>query len=274
MPTSAQLAALEAGRDGGDRFADKRRLIALIAATLKANYTDLEVREAFGVGRRVVVSDAMRERMAAAKAPIVYRAIVRAFGAAAGESLASPSGGLFLPGVCRVGMKPREPVAVAWVDDWGAPCSESPEEGERLMFKRETYKNGRYVAFSVAMGLPDNPWVALLGDFLAAGWFVPWWMQTENPVYQWGLVYGPLKSGEIAPWPAGGQCPLPVEYWRLGWKNYKTGKNEAWAYYDDEQMLCDRMVNVTWGNGNRHGMRLVCVPSRKFIDGSEIIANE
>lgn len=296
MPSPAQLAALDAGRTGGDRWADKRAIVNLIAATLEANYTDLEVREAFGFGRDRPVTVGMRQRMARAKAPAVYDAIMGAFRAGASEELRRyeynsaagavelTRGGLLLPGIARIGLKLSELVAVGFTDDWGNQCSEDPGPGKRLMYKRETYKDGYYAALSIAMHA-NGTWAPWFDEFIAAGWFVPWWAASPVPSYQWGLVYGPVPDDEVnfgggfvrasIPWPpSGGNTLVDVTHWKLGSRNYGTGKNEAWAYLDEEQMFCERMVRVRWARAQGDELRLVCIPSGDFLAETSITPNE
>ena len=295
--TPAQLAALEAGRTGGDRWADSRAIVEIIAATLAENYTDLEVREAFGIGRNRPVTPGMRSRMARAKAPKVFEAMMGAWRAGACEELwrsqYNPAtgavdtvrGGLLLPGLARIGLKLRDLVAVSFTDDWGATCAEVPGPGQRAMYKRETYKDGYYAALTIAVNSPADTFAPFFGDFIAAGWFVPWWAESPVQNYQWGLVFGPVPEDKIifgggnvrasVPWPSSaGNTLFDVSHWKLGARNYETGTNEAWAYMDNQQMMCERMVNVKWARSEGDEFRLVCIPSDDFMVEINVTPNE
>lgn len=295
--TPAQLAALAAGRTGGDRWADTRAIVEIIAATLAENYTDLEVREAFGLGRDRPVTPGMRSRMARAKAPKVFDAMMAAWRAGACEELWSSQynpvtgavdtvrGGLLLPGLARIGLKLRDLVAVSFTDDWGATCAEVPGPGQRAMYKRETYKDGYYAIFTIAVHSEAGGGAEWFDDFIAAGWFVPWWAASPVPAYQWAVAFGPVPEDQVifgggnvrasVPWPAsGGNTLFNVQYWKLGTRNYETGINEAWAYLDNEAWMCERMVNVQWARSEGDEFRLVCIPSDDFMAEINITPNE
>ena len=105
------------------------------------------------------------------------------------------------------------------------------------------------------------------------------------PSYQWGLVYGPVPDDEVnfvggfvrasIPWPSsGGNTLVDVTHWKLGSRNYSTGKNEAWAYLDEEEMFCERMVRVRWARAQGEELRLVCIPSGDFLAETGITPNE
>lgn len=282
-------------QDGGDRWADTRRIVKLIENSLVENMTDKEVREKFGYRQKHAVTERMKRRIAAVQAEKAYVAMMAAWSEAALEpivmvrnvgpwQLEEYRGGLLLQGIGRIAKVEKEPKPVRWyVEDTDQDCSEDPQSGEVLMFRRETYPSGWYAAHTLYSG-PDpseHSWnESHLAGLLEHGWFIPWW--TQSPIYKWYLAYGPIKAedtfqanyssgrGAIVQLDDGRLSTWQVDYLKLGERNYRTGVNEAWAYYD-EAWQCDRMVAIDY---EQAGERIKLFPAESFVEESQITPNE
>lgn len=128
MPLPASLANLT--RAGGDRFEDRRAMIAIIREALRVSLLDAEIRRYFRLQDGEPVTEAKRRRMARQKAPRVWQAMVNAWLIAAGEplkklvqqpdgSFRKRRGGLNFGGIMRIGRAPPVDLAIRATDEFG-----------------------------------------------------------------------------------------------------------------------------------------------------------
>lgn len=117
-------------RSGGDRYADKRKLLSVIAAALEVHLTDAEVRRWAGIEQGGAVPVAKRKRMAKQKAVVVYEAMIAGMIAGAceplesweqgqGGSLRKVRGGVNFGGVLKFGQADERKLKITARDVFG-----------------------------------------------------------------------------------------------------------------------------------------------------------
>ena len=199
--TPAQLANLT--RAGGNRYAGKHAMIAVIRDALLVDLDDNEVRRWVGLPEFVPVTVKARERWATAKAKKAYKAILEAWARGMWEPIKDEygkPGGVRIGGVMRIGAAVPLNVARIATDEYGQDLK--------------------------ARGVPIFQKIVP-----GSGW---WQMYGYE-----GHLYGPVPSSEVWQNPVGvywmhvpGQTnPVRAEWRRDGTKG-ADGKYRAWFYND------------------------------------------
>lgn len=149
MPLPSQLANLT--RAGGDRYADKRALLAIIRGALEESLTDAEIRRFYGLKPGAEVTAARRRRMARMKSGPFYDGLIDALIAGALEPFEyweTPPGGLpykqrggvNFGGIFRFGTYHPKSVSVVAVDQWDVSLSSRGV----AMYQKPVPENGYY----------------------------------------------------------------------------------------------------------------------------------
>lgn len=230
-------------RAGGDRYADKKKVLGVIALALADGFSDIEVRRFFGLKAGDVVSLNRRKRMGNAKAPAFYKAMIEAFKAGALEDLTKgrrvlvdgvwvdrPNKGLNVGGVLRLGKVPCSGFRLTACDGVGVSLASRGIEIERV----PADPTGLYIYFMM------NPvdFAAYGAAFMAAGWRHPVAPGLDGPESV-GLLYGPLPGAVLnqsypVPWPtaAGGASSAVVDTQIKSSEADDFGGPYCWAYVD------------------------------------------
>lgn len=193
MPLPSQLANLT--RAGGDRYADKRALLAVIRGALEESLSDAEIRKFYGLKPGAPVSLAKRRRMARMKSGPVYDGLIDGLIAGATEPFEYYEPGQFGPvhkrdggvnfgGIFRFGTWHPQSVSVVAVDQWGVSLASRGI----ATYQKEVPANGYYATrataapgyflFAGAYWLGPIPW----SDLVAGQGFY------QNPANQTGWV--------------------------------------------------------------------------------------
>lgn len=223
---------------GGDRWADKKKIVMVISGVLVDSLSDIDVRRFFGMAPSDLVTVNKRRRMARLKAPLVYDSMIEAVLLASSEEITGTytgwawknsavvyltdqhfSGmvwdggkwvsrvektGLNFGGIMRAGMCKREKLNLTACDSSGVPIGQL---GAFVPFKSPAMANGVYVRAQFARSL----WPSRRSAVLGAGWFLAWEPGEyggfeDIPPGPVNILYGPLAGASIddqvmLPWP-------------------------------------------------------------------------
>lgn len=266
MPNNGNGAENLALASGGDRWADRAKIVSAMAQELKTALSDAEVRAYFRVK---IIEPKMRDRMARHKAELLYGAIVAALVEGATELVTAPftgwawkngavvylvnarfeglvwnaalrkwvdrveKSGLNIPGFMRAGMYPAEKLNLTACNAMGAKLSDS-WAGEP--FKVPAMKNGVYASALFSRML----WPARKAQMIGAGWKLPtdagFYLDTGTAdVF---IVYGPIAGAEVGdvvsvPWVnnTGGVYQIQkAADWVRDHPKDESGNEYEWAY--------------------------------------------
>jgi len=154
MP-SGQNGAANLTRAGGDRYKDKRALIAVIREALEGALLDAEVRRWAGLPQGAPVSAARKRRMAKQKAPAVYDGIVLGLTRGAGEPFVSwvtgsdglqrkVKGGVNFGGVMKFGTIKPHSLGLVAVDVFGVSLASRGIEPYQAVVQSNGFVNGEW----------------------------------------------------------------------------------------------------------------------------------
>lgn len=179
MPLPSQLANLT--RAGGDRYADKRALLAVIRGALEESLSDAEIRKFYGLKPGAPVSLAKRRRMARMKAGPVYDGLIAGLIAGATSPFEyweqGQGGGVNFGGIMKFGTRAPKNFDLEAVDQWdvslesrGVAIYQKPVPVNGYYASRATPAAG-YFEFDGAYWLGPVPFENLVGGqgFYAAG---------------------------------------------------------------------------------------------------------
>lgn len=157
MP-SGQNSAANLTRAGGDRYKDKRALIAVIREALEEGLTDAEIRKWSGLKPASEVSQARRRRMARQKAPAVYDGIIQGLTRGAGEPFESwvfgsdglqrrQKGGVNFGGVMKFGTIKPQSLQVLACDVYGVQLAGRGIVPYQVQVQDNGWYNGEFMRF-------------------------------------------------------------------------------------------------------------------------------
>lgn len=240
MPLPSQLANLT--RAGGDRFKDKRALLAVIRGALEEALSDAEIRKFYGLKPGAPVSLAKRRRMARMKAGPVWDGLIGGLIAGACEPFEyyepgqygpvhKRDGGVNFGGIMKFGTWHPKTVSVVAVDQWGV----SLESRGVAMYQKQVPENGYYATRA-------TPGAGYF-EFAGAYWKGP-------------IPYASLVGGVGYYEPGGGW--VNVELVRFGTKG-ADDVTRAWYYVEPGDGIERR---VTW---RRMGGPAAGLPRQKAL---------
>lgn len=224
-------------REGGDRYAGKRMVIAALVESIKTGRTDKFFRDATGLGERVAVSDRVRGAVARREAEKIYSAVTKVF-----LDAVVNGDGLRLDGFGRIFLKQGESEKeVEWLDGDGNACAENASNGETQMYRLERGKAGWY-AFAQPHSPDASAWELKAAGFVSAGWVLSSLQKVKNKMD--GVMYGPIADRDtfvdwrgvrsaFVPWSDGSKTMIDV-VWERRIAGYGPGakNSEVWVYDD------------------------------------------
>lgn len=222
-------------RSGGDRYADKRMVIAALIATIKQR-KDSYFRGVAGIKAGDAVPSSVRDAVAKVEADKIYRAISKVF-----LNAVLVGGGLRLDGFGKIFLKKnRSEKEVRWLDDYGVHCYD-PDTGRgagvgvRKMYKVESTPRG-YYAYVKANYVMQQDREIFIAAMVAAGWVdVGAGYVRFGPVPPSKCSYmGSSGFAAVLPWTTG-TSSVPVAYERRI-VEFGPGarSNMIWVCSDDE----------------------------------------